>query len=137
MSPRDLPDLNAALNFTAAALLVIGRLAIRRGRRGLHQRLMLGALAVSVLFLGSYVIYHYQVGSVPYPYRDWTRVVYLAVLIPHILGAGILIPLALAVLVLALGGRFATHRKLARWVWPWWLFVSLSGIVVYLMLYQL
>ena len=98
---------------------------------------MLAALVSSGLFLSSYLVYHFQVGSVPYPHHDWTRPLYFAVLIPHVILAALLVPLVVVLVWRALKGEFARHRRLARWVWPVWIFVSLSGVVVYLMLYRL
>ena len=98
---------------------------------------MLAALAVSALFLLSYLIYHGMVGSVPYPHRDWTRILYFAVLIPHAILAALNVPLVLATLWRAWRGDYSGHRRLARWAWPVWMFVSVSGVAVYLMLYQL
>ena len=137
MNYHDLPALNAALNALSARFLLAGRRGIKRGRRRLHKRLMLTALAVSAAFLTSYLIYHAAVGSVPYPRHDWTRPLYFAVLVPHVILAALMTPFIIAAVTLALRGRFAAHRRLVRWLWPVWFFVSLSGLVVYLMLYQL
>ena len=133
----DLPALNAGLNTLSAILLLRGYLQIRRGEREAHRKTMLAALLSSGLFLSSYLVYHFQVGSVPYPHHDWTRPLYFAVLIPHVILAALLVPLVVVVVWRALKGEFARHRRLARWVWPVWIFVSLSGVMVYLMLYQL
>jgi uncharacterized membrane protein YozB (DUF420 family) len=133
----DLPALNAGLNTLSAALLLRGYLQIRRGEREAHRKTMLAALVSSGLFLSSYLVYHFQVGSVPYPHHDWTRPLYFAVLIPHVILAALLVPLVVVLVWRALKGEFARHRRLARWVWPVWIFVSLSGVVVYLMLYRL
>ena len=133
----DLPALNAGLNTLSAALLLRGYLQIRRGEREAHRKTMLAALVSSGLFLSSYLVYHFQVGSVPYPHYDWTRPLYFAVLIPHVILAALLVPLVVVLVWRALKGEFARHRRLARWVWPVWIFVSLSGVVVYLMLYRL
>jgi putative membrane protein len=133
----DLPALNAGLNTLSVALLLRGYLQIRRGEREAHRKTMLAALVSSGLFLSSYLVYHFQVGSVPYPHHDWTRPLYFAVLIPHVILAALLVPLVVVLVWRALKGEFARHRRLARWVWPVWIFVSLSGVVVYLMLYRL
>ena len=137
MSVTDLPTLNAGLNILCTLLLVRGYLQIRRGARQAHQKSMLAALVCSVLFLCSYLIYHVQVGSVPYPHYDWTRPLYFAVLIPHVILAALMVPFVALVVWRAYNRDFARHRRLARWVWPTWMFVSVSGVVVYLMLYQL
>lgn len=132
-----LPSLNAALNTVTSIFLIRGFLAIRRRDRETHRRWMLAALTGSALFLTSYLIYHVNVGSVPYPHHDWTRPLYFAILIPHILLAGIMSPFIITGVVWALRNRFDRHRKLMRWVWPVWMFVSVSGVVIYLMLYRL
>lgn len=137
MSPADLPALNAALNTLSTALLILGYRRIRRQDRQGHRKYMLAALACSTLFLTSYLTYHYLVGSVPYPRHDWARTLYFAVLIPHIILAAGVAPFILTLVWRAWRKDFARHRRLARWVWPVWIFVSVSGVVVYLMLYQL
>ena len=137
VSVTDLPTLNAGLNTLCTLLLVRGFLQIRRGARQAHQKSMLAALVCSALFLCSYLVYHVQVGSVPYPHHDWTRPLYFAVLIPHVVLAALMSPFVVLVVWRAYNRDFARHRRLARWVWPVWIFVSVSGVVVYLMLYQL
>jgi uncharacterized membrane protein YozB (DUF420 family) len=132
-----LPTLNAALNTVTSILLIRGFSAIRRRDRETHRRWMLAALTGSALFLTSYLIYHVNVGSVPYPHYDWTRPLYFAILIPHVLLAGVMTPFILTGVVWALRNRFDRHRKLMRWVWPVWMFVSVSGVVIYLMLYRI
>ena len=134
---RDLPALNALLNGTAAVLLVVGWLLIRSGRREAHRRVMLAALAVSAAFLASYLVYHFQVGSVRFAGTGAARGVYFAILISHTLLAAAVPVLALVTLVRALRGRFARHRAIARWTLPIWLYVSVTGVVVYWMLYRM
>ena len=136
MTLTDLPALNATLNSIAAILLLFGRHAIKQGNIPRHRFIMISALTVSAAFLTSYLIYHYNVGSVPYPKQDWTRPVYFTILIPHVLLAGLMTPFIVLAVWHALRGRFDKHRRLVRWVWPVWMFVSVSGVVVYLMLYQ-
>jgi uncharacterized membrane protein YozB (DUF420 family) len=137
LHPSGHATVNALLNLGAAFLLVAGWWMIRRvGDWRKHRNVMLAALAVSALFLVSYLIYHAQVGSVPYPYQDWTRTLYFAVLIPHVILAALMVPFIVVAVVQALRHRFEAHRKIVRWVWPTWLFVSLSGVAVYLMLYR-
>lgn len=136
MPPPTLATLDALLNATSALFLLVGYLQIRRGRRISHPRWMLAALASSCLFLLCYLVYHYQVGSVPYPYHDWTRPVYFAILIPHVLLAALVLPFIGVLLWRAARQDFSRHRRLARWVWPAWMWVSLSGVAVYLMLYR-
>jgi len=137
MSFSDLPAVNASLNFISFILLSLGFYNIKKGRVPIHKRFMISAAITSGLFLISYTIYHYNVGSVPYSHYDWTRPVYFAILIPHVLLAGIMAPFIVLLLIFALRGRFDRHRKLAIWVWPVWIYVSISGILIYLMLYVL
>ena len=96
---------------------------------------MLAALATSALFLASYLVYHARVGSVPYPRHDWTRPVYFGILIPHVILAGVMVPFILLAVLHAWRRRFDRHVRITRWVWPVWLFVSVSGVAIYLMLY--
>ena len=132
-----LPALNAVLNTTAAALLVWGWTLIRRGHREKHRRVMLAAFATSVLFLTSYMVYHAQAGSVRFQKTGPIRTVYLTILLTHTVLAAAVAPLALITLRRAVKGRFKSHRAIARWTLPIWLYVSVTGVVVYLMLYRL
>jgi len=133
----DLPTLNALLNATSALILTFGYIKIkRRGDIRRHKRLMLAALAVSALFLISYLIYHNAVGSVPYPKHDWTRPLYFAILIPHVILAALMVPFVVAAVILGLRGRYRAHVRITRVLWPVWMFVSASGVAVYLMLYR-
>jgi uncharacterized membrane protein YozB (DUF420 family) len=134
---RDLPTLNAVLNTSCAVLLTVGWALIRRRRREAHRLAMLGAIAVSAAFLASYLVYHFEVGSVRFTGRGAVRAVYFALLLSHTLLAAAIVPLVLVTVVRALRGRFETHRSLARWTLPLWLWVSVSGVVVYWMLYRL
>jgi putative membrane protein len=136
MSVRDLPSLNAALNGTSAVLLLLGYRFIRRRAISAHRACMLAAFTVSVAFLISYVVYHAQVGSVRFPGTGWARGVYFAILITHTMLAALVPPLAVVTLYRALRGSFERHRRLARWTFPIWLYVSVTGVVVYVMLYQ-
>lgn len=135
MKISDLSTLNAILNLTSFFLLLIGYSKIRKGQRQQHKKWMLAALFSSFLFLISYLIYHYYVGSVPYPYHDWTRPVYFILLIPHVILAALMTPFILYMVYRALQGKFELHKRVARFVLPVWLFVSLSGVLIYLMLY--
>ncbi len=137
MSVRYLATVDAILNFTSAVLLVFGYLKIKRGRRLTHKKFMLAAVTASALFLISYLIYHLNVGSVPYLRHDWTRPVYFAILIPHVTLAGLMVPFILLALWHAFHERFDRHKRITRWLWPVWIFVSISGVAVYLMLYHL
>lgn len=135
MNVRDLPSLNAIFNTIAAILLLFGYIMIKRRNRTSHQQLMLAAVIVSAFFLISYLIYHSQVGSVPYPHYDWTRTLYFIILIPHVILAALMVPFILLALWHALHQRFDKHVRITRWLWWVWMFVSVSGIAVYLMLY--
>jgi len=132
---EQLPTLNAALNSTSAVLLIAGFLAIRRDRRRLHAGLMIGALTASVLFLVSYLLYHAYHGSTPYAKEDWTRPLYFAILISHSILAVVNVPLVIVTVVRAARRRFDAHRRIARWTLRVWLYVSVTGVVIYLMLY--
>ena len=134
--PPFLAILNALLNFTSAVLLVCAYAAIRRRRIRAHATLMIAAFCVSTLFLISYVTYHIGHGSTRYPGEGGWRLLYYAVLVPHVLLAVALLPLALRTLYLAARQRWALHKRLARWTFPIWLYVSVTGVVVYLMLYH-
>ena len=137
MEIADLPALNASLNALASVFLVIGYLLIRRGRRDAHRRSMLLALTTSALFLVSYVIYHANAGSVPFRGTGVIRIVYFAILIPHIILAATILPLALVTAARGLRGDYGRHVRIARWTLPLWLYVSVTGVIVYLMLYRL
>lgn len=137
MSISDLPALNATLNGTAALLLAAGYVLIRTGRQEAHKRCMLGALTASVLFLVSYVIYHANTGSRPFPGTGPVRIVYFTILITHVVLAVTIVPLALITANRGLRAHFDRHVRIARWTLPLWLYVSVTGVVIYLMLYQL
>ena len=137
MTVTDLPALNATLNAISTVLLLTGYVFIRRGERQKHKACMIAALVMSVLFLTSYVIYHLQVGSVPFKGTGWIRTVYFAVLIPHVILAAAIVPLVLITVSRGLSARYDKHRKIARWTLPLWLYVSVTGVIVYLMLYQM
>ena len=135
MDVSSLPALNATLNSASAILLACGWVLIRRRRIAAHRACMTGAFLVSTAFLVSYVIYHMHAGSVPYTGTGLWRPVYFFILITHIILAAAIVPLALITLGRALRGRFAAHARLARWTLPIWLYVSVTGVVVYVMLY--
>ena len=137
MSASDLPTVNALLNATAATLLVAGFLLIRAGRREAHRRVMTAAFACSALFLLSYGVYHAEAGSVRFRGTGTVRTVYLSVLLTHTVLAAAVPFLAVTTLVLARKGRFDAHRRLARVTLPVWLYVSVTGVVIYLMLYRM
>ncbi|MBU1470324.1 MAG: DUF420 domain-containing protein [candidate division Zixibacteria bacterium] len=137
MGVADLPTLNAILNSISAILLLLGFIRIKQQKPDIHKKFMIAALITSALFLISYLIYHQQVGSVPYSYHDWTRPVYFTILIPHVIIAAIMVPFIIAAVVFALRGRFDKHKRITRYLWPVWMFVSVSGVTIYLMLYRL
>jgi len=128
---------NAALNSLSAVLLVAGYYFITIRKVNAHRACMLAAFASSTVFLVSYLIYHYQVGSVPFRGQGWTRTVYFAILLSHTILATVVVPLALITLIRALKLKFDSHRRIARWTFPIWLYVSVTGVIVYAMLYRL
>jgi uncharacterized membrane protein YozB (DUF420 family) len=135
--PSDVPTLNALLNAMSAVLLVTGFLLIRRRHRAAHRLVMLAAVTTSTLFLASYLAYHARVGSVRFRGEGPIRAVYFGVLISHTVLAAAIVPLAALTLARALHGRFPAHRAIARITLPLWIWVSVSGVVVYWMLYRL
>lgn len=132
---RDLPTLNAVLNSCAAILLLLGWVAVRRGRVQQHRVAMLAALACSALFLTSYLVYHYHAGSVRYTGEGLLRTLYFAILLSHTVLAASMAVLVPMTVVRALRGRIQQHRAIARWTWPIWIYVSVTGVVIYGMLY--
>ena len=137
MEIADLPALNATLNALATLFLITGYAFIRQERREAHKRCMIAALVTSALFLTSYVIYHANAGSRPFAGQGVIRVVYFAILIPHVILAAVVLPLALTTATRGLRSQFDRHVKIARWTLPLWLYVSVTGVVIYLMLYQM
>jgi putative membrane protein len=137
MTVHDLPSVNATLNATAAILLIWGYTLIRRKRIQTHRKVMIAAFITSSLFLICYIVYHVQVGSVRFPHTGPLRTVYLSILTTHTMLALTVPVLAIITLSRALRGRFDKHRRIARWTLPIWLYVSVTGVVVYLMLYHL
>jgi putative membrane protein len=136
VSIEDLPHLNAALNVVSTVLLTTAWVLIKKRRIAQHRRCMIAAVATSALFLTSYVIYHANVGSKPFPGTGPIRAVYFAILIPHVILAAVTLPFILVTFARGLRRDDARHRRIARWTMPVWLFVSVTGVVVYLMLYQ-
>jgi len=132
-----LPILNASLNFTAAVLIGAGYYFIRHKKTQAHKTCMIAALVVSTLFLISYLLYHYNVGSVPFQHRGWIRPVYFFILITHVTLAAIILPMVLRTAYLAFRGSFGKHVRIARWTFPIWMYVSITGVVVYIMLYRI
>jgi putative membrane protein len=137
MSVTDLPALNASLNGLAGLFLIAGYRFIRQRQIAAHRASMLCAFAASALFLISYVIYHASAGSKPFPGTGPVRAAYFFILITHVVLAAVILPMALITLSRALGQRFDRHVRIARWTLPLWLYVSVTGVVIYLMLYRL
>jgi putative membrane protein len=137
LTVHDLPTLNAFLNATSAVLLFAGYVLIKRGRREAHERAMLAALGSSALFLTSYVAYHIQVGSVRFRHTGLIRPIYFAILITHVILAFAIVPLVIITVVHAWRQRFDPHRRIARVTLPLWAYVSVTGVVIYWMLYHL
>lgn len=137
------PAVNALLNGTSAILIFVGHSYIRRGDMQTHKRFMISALVTSSLFLASYLTYHYirtsiyGLGPTPFQGQGWSRVVYYSILLSHTLLAAAIVPLVLITLSRALRERYAKHRAIARWTYPIWMYVSVTGVVIYLMLYHL
>ena len=128
--------LNASLNGTSAILLAGGYVAIRSGKIAVHKAFMISAFAVSSVFLGSYLLYHYRVGHVTFHGQGWIRPVYFVLLTSHTILAVVIVPMILVTLRRAWIGKFDRHRVIARWTLPLWFYVSVTGVIVYLMVYQ-
>jgi uncharacterized membrane protein YozB (DUF420 family) len=133
---HDLPAVNASLNALSGILLACGYMLMRQHRIELHRRFMIAAFAASSLFLVCYVIYHAQVGSVPFPRQGFVRLLYFVILITHVVLAATVPPLAIITLTRGLKGRYPQHRRIARWTFPIWMYVSVTGVLVYVLLYQ-
>jgi uncharacterized membrane protein YozB (DUF420 family) len=132
-----LPTLNALLNLTCFTLLVTGYVMIRRKKVEAHRACMVGAVTTSIVFLISYLIYHFNVGATSFKGTGWVRPFYFAVLISHTVLAATIVPFVIVTLRRALRKQFASHLKVARWTFPMWLYVSVTGVIVYLMLYHI
>jgi len=136
MTVHDLPAVNATLNAIAAVLLTIAFVLIRNGRVDAHRRTMIAAFATSSLFLICYIVYHAQVGSVRFTRQGFVRPLYFGILITHVTLAAAVLPLAIITLSRGLKARYDRHRAIARWTLPIWLYVSVTGVLVYVLLYQ-
>jgi uncharacterized membrane protein YozB (DUF420 family) len=132
-----LPTVNATLNAIAGAFLLTGYILIKQGRINAHRNAMLGAFGASTLFLISYLTYHANAGSRPFTGQGPIRVIYFAILISHVILAAVILPMAISTLSKGLRGRYAEHKRIAKWTFPTWMYVSVTGVIVYLMLYQL
>jgi putative membrane protein len=133
---HDLPAVNASLNALSGILLTIGYVLIRKRRIAQHRAVMIAAFITSSIFLACYLVYHAQVGSVHFERQGFVRPLYFSILITHITLAAAVPPLAIITLTLGLRGRYDKHRRLARWTWPIWMYVSVTGVLVYVLLYQ-
>ena len=136
MSIHDLPAVNATLNATSGVLLIVAYLLIRARRIDQHRRVMIAAFATSSLFLICYLVYHAQVGSVPFTRQGFVRPLYFTILVTHVVLAAAVLPLAIVTLSRGLKARYPQHRRIARWTLPIWLYVSATGVLVYVLLYQ-
>jgi uncharacterized membrane protein YozB (DUF420 family) len=136
ISISDLPTINACLNATSAVLLVIAHRFIKAGNRTAHKRCMLATVGVSILFLISYLTYHSFHGATRFTGEGWIRPVYFTILISHTVLAAVIVPLVVITLYRGLKEQFSKHTPIARWTYPLWLYVSVTGVIVYLMLYQ-
>jgi uncharacterized membrane protein YozB (DUF420 family) len=136
ISVHDLPAVNASLNALSGVLLLCGYALIRRHHINLHRKVMITAFATSSLFLICYVVYHVQVGSVPFPRQGWVRTLYFTILITHVTLAATVPVLAIITLTRGLKGRYPQHRRIARWTFPIWMYVSVTGVLVYVLLYR-
>ena len=134
---RFLPTLNAILNATSGILVLIGFLFIRRRRIAAHHACMIAAVCVSILFLISYIVYHYHHGATRFPGTGLVRTLYFVILISHTVLAVTIVPFVIITLRRAIKGQVARHMKIARWTFPMWLYVSVTGVIVYFMLYHL
>ena len=130
------PALNASLNGASAAFLLTGRVLIAKRRMAAHRACMIAAVVASALFLACYLFFHFKVGNILFLGQGWARPVYFAILISHVILAMVIVPLAIVTLNRGLRARYDKHRAIARWTWPLWMYVSITGVIVYFMLYQ-
>jgi uncharacterized membrane protein YozB (DUF420 family) len=133
---HDLPAVNATLNALSGVLLLVGYTRIRARRIEQHRKFMIAAFVASSMFLVCYVIYHAQVGSVRFTRHGFVRPLYFTILISHVTLAALVLPMAIVTLSRGLNGRYARHRAIARWTYPIWMYVSVTGVLVYVLLYQ-
>lgn len=131
---RQLPALNAFLNSVSTVLILSGYVAIRKRKYKVHMRFMLTAFITSSLFLISYLVYHHYAGDTPFPGQGWIRPVYFTILISHIILSAFVVPLVLTSYYFAFSGKFKTHRKVSKWTFPIWLYVSITGVVIFFLL---
>ena len=136
MSVHDLPAVNASLNALSGLLLLVGYALIKSGRRDQHRAVMIAAFTSSALFLICYLVYHAQVGSVPFTRQGFVRPLYFTILLTHVVLAVVVLPMILLTMTRGLKGRFREHKKIARWTFPVWMYVLVTGVLVYVLLYQ-
>lgn len=136
MTVSDLPAVNASLNATTAVLLLAGLIFILRGNKTAHQRCMIAAFITSAVFLSCYLYYHAHHGVTKFPRTDWTRTLYLTILGTHTLLAIVVLPIIFVSFYRAFKGNFEAHKRMTRWAWPIWMYVSVTGVLVYFMLYR-
>jgi putative membrane protein len=133
----DLPAVNASLNALSATFLVAGYIFIKRGRQVAHRNCMIGALTASVLFLSCYVYYHFHAGRTVFKDPAWFRGIYLTILLTHTILAVAIVPMVIITVTRAARARFELHKRIARWTWPIWMYVSTTGVLIYFLLYQI
>jgi uncharacterized membrane protein YozB (DUF420 family) len=137
VSISDLPAVNACFNTLSTVFLTLGYVFIRRGRKEAHRNCMIAALCTSTLFLAGYLTYHFNVQGVTRFPDHWFKPIYLGILLTHTVLAAIILPLVIITVILAFRGRFEQHRKVARWTWPMWMYVSVTGVLIYFLLYHI
>jgi len=136
MTFQDLPLVNAILNTITTVLLFAGWVQIKKGNQEAHRKLMTAAFTVSAFFLAGYLTHKFTVGPKLFPMQGWPRALYFSILIPHTILAMVNLPFILAAVWFAITGKFESHKKITRWLWPSWMFVSITGVLVYLILYH-
>ncbi|MGZ8898678.1 MAG: DUF420 domain-containing protein [Limisphaerales bacterium] len=137
MSFADLPAVNACLNGASTIFLTLGYIYIKKGRQDAHRNCMVSALITSTVFLSCYLVYHYFAGRTTFQNPQWFRPIYLVILLTHTVLAVVIVPMVLVTVVQAIRQRWESHKKIARWTWPIWMYVSVTGVVIYLLLYQI
>lgn len=137
MTLSDLPAVNACLNGASTVLLTFGYILIKQGKKAAHRNCMVGALITSTVFLACYLVYHSFAGRTTFVNPQWFRPIYLAILLTHTVLAVVIVPMVMVTVVFAIRQRWESHRKIARWTWPVWMYVSVTGVVIYLLLYQI
>ena len=137
MSLSDLPAVNACLNGASTVLLMLGYVFIKQAKKDAHRNCMVGAVITSTLFLACYLVYHYYAGRTTFQNPQWFRPIYLLILLTHTILAVVIVPMVLTTVFLAIRQRWESHKRIARWTWPIWMYVSVTGVVIYLLLYQI